>query len=83
MGGRGQRNSGPQCQLIFRGHINWYDYVGGALTYGVPRERIHFMTFLREPVSRAISEYNHITGIFLHFTFILYCAASFTLLHRL
>jgi hypothetical protein len=72
------RRSDPnQCSLIFRGHINWEDYLKGfakafpaksdlikrsestAISFEPPR--VFYLTFLREPVSRAVSEFRHIT----------------------
>jgi len=50
-----------RCKLVFRGHINWYDYVKGFTRHRIPSTSIFFLTFLRDPVGRAISEYRHIT----------------------
>jgi hypothetical protein len=84
-----------QCSLVFRGHINMYDYVTGfnnvlaessnlkEMTSSASSSssssassssrvrvdpshlqfmhRVFFVTFLREPVSRAVSEFRHIT----------------------
>jgi hypothetical protein len=51
-----------QCNLIVRGHINIYDYEHAFKS--VPSSQVNkvfYLTFLREPVARAISEYKHIT----------------------
>lgn len=50
-----------QCSLIFRGHINIFDYDRGFAAAGILPHRVQYITFLREPVSRAVSEYRHIT----------------------
>jgi len=69
-----------QCSLVFRGHVNWQDYLRGfkevwakqALVWatepseslvppGAPLPRVFYLTFLREPVGRAVSEFRHIT----------------------
>jgi len=56
-----------QCSLLFRGHINWHDYAAGfaalAASTGAAAAppRVFYLTFLREPVGRAVSEYRHIT----------------------
>jgi len=55
------RDPEPRCKLIFRGHINWYDYTKSFSMHHIPRGNVFFLAFLREPVSRAISEYRHIT----------------------
>lgn len=52
-----------QCSLIFRGHINVFDYHSAfrAVFETGLKPRVFYLTFLREPVSRAISEFRHIT----------------------
>jgi hypothetical protein len=90
-GGKPVRIKDPQqCSLVFRGHINMYDYVTGfnnvlaessnlkEMTSSSSSSsassrvrvdpshlqfthRVFFVTFLREPVSRAVSEFRHIT----------------------
>ena len=75
--GRGGRRLDPnQCRLMFRGHISYRDYEEGfratitkeerAQTRGLPYvppilPRVLFLSFFREPVARALSEYKHIT----------------------
>lgn len=57
-----RRKDANQCSLLFRGHINWDDYTKGfARAFSIKPPRVFYMTFLREPVSRAVSEFRHIT----------------------
>ena len=62
---KGARTDREQCSLIFRGHINMHDYRSSFrdvfFARGAPPPRVFYLAFLREPVSRAISEYRHIT----------------------
>lgn len=51
-----------KCKLITRPHTNIYDFVQGSRTAGVERQALHFLTFLREPVARALSEFRHVTS---------------------
>lgn len=85
--GRKNKMKDPQqCSLIFRGHINMYDYVQGFnnviaqssnlkhMTFKSSTNtikvdpshlqslhRVFFISFLREPIARAVSEFRHIT----------------------
>ena len=72
--GGAKRFDPNQCSLVFRGHINWRDYAAGFAAQftapgGVaagagslaPPPRVFFLTFLREPVARAVSEFRHVT----------------------
>lgn len=48
-----------KCKLLVRAHANLYDYERGAAVVGV--RRLRWLALLREPVARAVSEYEHVT----------------------
>ncbi len=48
------------CQLMARAHTGLYDYEQGVKA-GRPRARPVFITMLREPVQRVLSEFAHVT----------------------
>ena len=53
-----QSGDGPPCKFLFRGHINLFDYERGFQQAFVDLTRdVRYITFLREPLSRALSEY--------------------------
>lgn len=49
------------CQMFFWGHARYIDYATIFEANGVLTQNVKYMSFLREPISRAISEYRHIT----------------------
>ena len=54
----GKSGDGPPCKFLFRGHINLFDYERGFQQAFVDSTRdVRYITFLREPLSRALSEY--------------------------
>lgn len=57
---QGNRYGHGTCQMMVRAHSNLYDYEQG-LRAGRPGARPVFMTMLREPVQRMLSEFVHVT----------------------
>lgn len=49
------------CQLLARGHVGVGDYAAAAAAAGADPSRLVWLTLVREPVSRALSEYRHVT----------------------
>mmetsp|Transcript_52691 Transcript_52691/g.120077 ORF Transcript_52691/g.120077 Transcript_52691/m.120077 type:complete len:291 (-) Transcript_52691:1463-2335(-) len=51
------------CKFLFRGHINVLDYNAGLRRAfpAVKRPAVKFITFLREPMARCLSEFSHVT----------------------
>lgn len=46
---------------MYQPHIGLYDYAQAACSTLPPEARVVFLTMLRDPIARVLSEYVHIT----------------------